>query len=182
MSCPTTRAIKGWTEDAHGNRLIRFRRRVEAISRTIVKRPVSITVALVFIFTLFTQTEVAEAGPFHDFFRALRSSIAHPEQKSRPHRSSRKEHNETPPSDAANSQTTGHQVAGPPDGHNVRVAKATSAPEQEWSNLPYGTPVPGKQGLVTSPFSPENGYIDVHGFPPGTPVQDPYTGKIFLTP
>ena len=163
-------------EGAHGNRLIRFRLRVEAISRTIVKRPVPITVAF-FIFTLSTQTEVAESGPFHDFFRALRSSIAHPEQKSRPHRSSRKEHNGTPTSDASNSQ-----IAGPPDGHNVRVAKATSATEQEWSNLPYGTPVPGKQGLVTSPFSPDSGYVDVHGCPPGTPVKDPYTGKIFLTP
>ncbi len=168
-------------QDAHGNRLIRFRLRVEAISRTIVKRPVPITVALVAIFTLFSETEVAESGPFHDFFKALRGSIAPPEQKSRPHRSSRKEHNETPPSDAANNQSTG-KIAGPPDGHNVRVAKAPSAPEQEWSNLPYGTPVVGKQGLVTSPFSPENGYIDVHGFPPGTPVKDPYTGKIFLTP
>src|SRR4029077_20300655 len=89
-------------QDAHGNRLIRFRPRVEAISRTIVKRPVPITVALVALFTLFSETEVAESGPFHDFFKALRGPIAPPEQKSRPHRSSRKEHNETPPSDAAN--------------------------------------------------------------------------------
>jgi hypothetical protein len=49
-------------------------------------------------------------------------------------------------------------------------------------DLRYGTPVPGKNGFVTSPFSPDAGYIDVRGFSPGTPVKDPYTGKVFLTP
>jgi hypothetical protein len=29
---------------------------------------------------------------------------------------------------------------------------------------------------------PDSGYIDVHSFPPGTEIKDPYTGKIFLTP
>ena len=37
-------------------------------------------------------------------------------------------------------------------------------------------------GLVTSPFAPDGGYVDVTGFPPGTAVEDPYTGKVFLTP
>jgi len=45
-----------------------------------------------------------------------------------------------------------------------------------------GTPVPGKAWLVTSPFAPDGGYVDVTGFPRGTAVEDPYTGKIFLTP
>jgi hypothetical protein len=46
----------------------------------------------------------------------------------------------------------------------------------------YGTPVPGKTDLVTSPFASDSGYVDVTGFPPATAVEDPYTGKIFLTP
>ena len=46
----------------------------------------------------------------------------------------------------------------------------------------YGTPVQGKPGFVTSPHAPYSGYVDVRGFPPGTEVKDPYTGKIFLVP
>jgi hypothetical protein len=59
---------------------------------------------------------------------------------------------------------------------------ATAVRKNGKSDLPYGIPVPGKQGLVTSPFSPDSGYIDVRSFPPGTEVKDPYTGKSFLTP
>ncbi len=53
------------------------------------------------------------------------------------------------------------------------------APKQEY---PYGKAVPGKPGFVTSPHAPYSGYVDVRGFPPGTEVKDPYTGKIFLVP
>jgi len=49
-------------------------------------------------------------------------------------------------------------------------------------DISYGTPVPGKAGFVTSPHSPYAGYVDVRGFPPGTEVKCPYSGKIFLVP
>ena len=134
--------------------------------------------------TLMTGTDVAKAGPFRDFFRSLRGAIDHPTEKPRPHRSNRTrhKHNETPPSDAPTSQTSASPIPAPPGQRDVRVAKAASGANQQKTDLSYGTPVPGKPGLVTSPFGSDGGYVDVTGFPPGTAVEDPYTGKIFLTP
>ncbi|HEY4256449.1 MAG TPA: hypothetical protein VGM66_04470 [Candidatus Udaeobacter sp.] len=147
----------------------------------LVKRSVRRIGVWLSIFGLITAIDLAEAGPFRDFFTALRSAIAHPNEKPRRHRTAHK-HNETPPSDASNNQSAGAPVPAPPDQRNVRMAKAASEANQKKTNLPYGTPVPGKEWLVTSPFAPDSGYVDVTGFPPGTPVEDPYTGKIFLTP
>ena len=146
-----------------------------------MKRSVLAIVVWLSIFALFATTEVAEGGPFENFFRAVRRSIAHPEAKPRSHRSSRK-HNETPPSNASNNQTSDSPVPAPPGQGDVRWAKAASGAIQQKTELPYGTPVPGKPGLVTSPFAPDSGAVEVTGFPPGTAVEDPYTGKIFLTP
>jgi hypothetical protein len=148
----------------------------------VVKGPLRIIVVWLSMFALFTATDVAEAGPFRDFFRALRRATAHAQPKPPSHRSSRKQNNEAPPSDAPTSQTSGSPVAAPPNGRNVRAAKTAPVAKKGKSSLLYGTPVPGKQGLVTSPFSPDSGYIDVRSFPPGTEVKDPYTDKIFLTP
>jgi hypothetical protein len=76
---------------------------------------------------------------------------------------------------------------------NAAVTNAISSPANPFAtptpvpvaaprDLPYGTPVPGKPGFVTSPHSPAAGYVDVRGFPPGSEVKDPYSGKIFLVP
>jgi hypothetical protein len=48
--------------------------------------------------------------------------------------------------------------------------------------LPYGKPVSGKPGYLTSPYAPAQGYVDVRGFPPGTEVKCPYTGRLFSVP
>jgi type IV secretory pathway VirB10-like protein len=83
-----------------------------------------------------------------------------------------------PPSDAT--QTT-EPPPPPPPPHSDSTAKPTG-PATTKKDYPYGTPVPGKPGFVTSPHAPYSGYVDVRGFPPGTEVKDPYTGKIFLVP
>ena len=51
---------------------------------------------------------------------------------------------------------------------------ADQCANQPITALVYGTSVPGKPGLVISPFAPDSGYVDE--------VEDPYTDKIFLTP
>ena len=65
----------------------------------------------------------------------------------------------------------------------VVVKRAAAVPpEKAKGDMPYGIPVPGHKGMVTSPYSPEGNYIDVSGFAPGSAVRDPFTGKIFLVP
>lgn len=49
------------------------------------------------------------------------------------------------------------------------------------SAAPYASPVPDKAGFVYSPHNPKF-LIDVRGFPPGTEVNDPNTGKLFKVP
>ena len=126
---------------------------------------------------------LAESGPFENFFHKLRRAFSEPQHRST-HRSSHKQADETTKTtNPTNPESTAHdsdRVSVPPSERNTRTA--TRAVSKKGEDLRYGTPVPGKNGFVTSPFSPDAGYIDVRGFAPGTPVTDPYTGKIFLTP
>ena len=163
---------------------------MQAVSFRVMKPPLHTIVMYLSIFALFGAPDIGQAGPFEDFLKSIRNSFARPAPKPRsppPRRSSPKQSNETPPSgapDTSNNQTSPSPTPtpAPPNLNNIRVAKATAARRNRNSDLPYGIPVPGKQGLVTSPFSPDSGYIDVRSFPPGTEVRDPYTGKSFLTP
>jgi len=60
---------------------------------------------------------------------------------------------------------------------------SAAAMEKAKVDLPYGIPVPGRKGMVTSPYTPgEEKYVDVTGFASGSVVKDPYRGKLFLVP
>jgi hypothetical protein len=131
-----------------------------------------------------TATHPTKAGPFTHFFRALHSAIAQPTQPNEKPRShpTKDKHDRSSASNASNPHALDSQVPAPPNRHNVVAASETSDADGQETDKQYGVPVPGKSGLVVSPFAPDSGYVDVSGFPPGTKVRDPYTDKIFLTP
>ena len=54
-----------------------------------------------------------------------------------------------------------------------------AAPKED---LPFGSKVIGKPGMVYSPYAPDKGWVDVDGLRPGTKVKCPYTGKNFRVP
>jgi hypothetical protein len=143
-----------------------------------------VTMAILLVGVAIVGAETNQPGPFERFFRSLRRAFNQPPQTSHPHshpsrqgsKSATATQSATPTSTAAeNSGATA-----PPNERNTRTA--TKASSKKGDDFRYGIPVPGKNGFVTSPYAPDSGYIDVRGFQPGTPVKDPYTGKIILTP
>jgi|CZKQ01.1.fsa_nt_gi hypothetical protein len=71
----------------------------------------------------------------------------------------------------------------PPPQLDTTAAPSASPAHVAKGDLPYGIPLPGKPGYVTSPYVPGS-IIDVRGMAPGTEVKDPYTDfkKIFRVP
>jgi hypothetical protein len=134
---------------------------------------------------VFFGLSSAHAGPL-DFLRRIGKSIAHP-----------RHHQRTPPrtpSKRDNSTTVKRNDLRPPELKEpeptespapittARTASSVAPSRRPRTDLPYGVPVPNKPGFVISPYSPNTGYVDIRGFPSGTEVKDPYTGKVFITP
>jgi hypothetical protein len=139
----------------------------------------------------------AVAGnPIGDFFKRLGDSIAHPRSTPAPRRKLQKSTTGKKRDDnsPATPQDAPPEVSVPPTPtptpmripmpvpQVVRAADGVPPSKSQRRDLPYGIPVPNKTGFVTSPYAPKSGYVDVRGFPSGTEVKDPYTGKTFLTP
>lgn len=134
----------------------------------------------------------AQADPVGDFFKRLGDSIA--KAGKRPDKTAVRPKKRNPKKTGGdfNAQPDAHEEVGTqeladavspsPTQPSVRIAAAAPPAKGKRGDIPYGIPVPGKQGFVTSPFAPDAGFVDVRKFSPGTEVVDPYTGKVFLTP
>ena len=150
------------------------------ISCSMHRRLTRLIIAFSFV-AFLTTSDVANARSFLDFLKAVGNSIAHPQKKSRTPGTKSKEAPKAPNKDVAATPTP-TVAAASPGPQNVRSASAAPQSKGGKGDTPYGIPVPGKQGFVTSPFAPEAGYVDVRKFPPGTEVKDPFSGKIFRAP
>jgi hypothetical protein len=136
------------------------------------------------------RTDSAVAGSVGDFFKALGNSLAHPGQHATPRPKTGPKRTkpgdktvpaDTPPASTATPMASLAPVPTPAP-PSVRVASVPPDRKNSKRDIPYAIPVPNKPGFVTSPYAPKQGLVDVRGFPSGTEVTDPYTGKIFLTP
>ena len=126
--------------------------------------------------------DIAQASdPVGDFFRRLGNSLAHPQKHPRKKTSttSTAKNQKNAKTDEENTSPTPTPTPGE---ESKRATSATVDAKGKKRDVPYGIPVPNKPGFVTSPFAPNGGYVDVRGFPSGTEVKDPYTGKVFLSP
>ena len=145
---------------------------------------------------LFLSGSFVNAGPVGDFFKKVGHSISKPLQSQPPPQSTRPQPANTPQATrrrtlraapaAAATPSGAAQPSHPPKEEEVTgTVRRLSAADMEKAKagLPYGIPVPGRKGMVTSPYLPEEDkYIDVTDFASGSVVKDPYTGKFFLVP
>ena len=153
---------------------------------------------LLAISLLFLNGSFVNAGPVGDFFKKVGHSISKPlqSQSPPPPQSTRPQPANTPqatrrrtsraaPAAAATAPAVGQPSHPPKEEELTGSVRPISAADiaKAKAGLPYGIPVPGRKGMVSSPYLPEEDkYIDVTGFASGAVVKDPYTGKFFLVP
>ena len=155
---------------------------------------------LVMIPLLVLSGPYVNAGPVGDFFKKVGQSISKPLQRQpqpepepqstrvqpakTPH-ATRRSTSRTAPAAAATSPAVDQPSHPAKEEQSTGPVRSVSAAdiEKAKAGLPYGIPVPGRKGMVTSPYTPDEGkYVDVTGFASGSVVKDPYTGKFFLVP
>jgi hypothetical protein len=153
---------------------------------------------LLVIALLFLSGPFVNAGPVGDFLKKVGQSISKPLQhepqpepqstRSQPTKTShaaRRSTSRTVPAAAATESAVAQPSQAPKGEESTDTVRGVSAADLEKAKagLPYGIPVPGRKGMVTSPYTPDEGkYVDVTDFASGSVVKDPYTGKFFLVP
>jgi hypothetical protein len=152
---------------------------------------------LLVIGLLFLSGSFVNAGPVGDFFKKVGQSISKPLQHEpqpppqseptrvqptkTPHATRRSTSRAAPATSPAVEQPSQPSK----EEESTRTVRSVSAADVQKikAGLPYGIPVPGRKGMVTSPYTPDEGkYVDVTGFASGSIIKDPYTGKFFLVP
>jgi hypothetical protein len=149
-------------------------------------------ISLLVVALFFLSGQCANADPVGDFFKKVGQSVskafqpqpqpAHPQtEKTRvSRRATSRKSNAAAPQPSAPEETPQPAKEGK---STPGMLPASAAPvEKAKGDMPYGIPVPGRKGMVTSPYLPEGNYIDVSAFAPGSAVKDPYTGKLFRVP
>lgn len=140
-------------------------------------------VAVLAVTGLMAGSSLVEANPFTRFLYTVR----HPRHR---HAMSHWQHRPDPAAPSPSPPAVAAQVASDTPKRGIgarqiptRATSRFSAVRKEPSGLlPNGILVADKPGFVKSPYPPGDAVIDVRGFPKGTRVQDPFTGKTFITP
>jgi hypothetical protein len=153
---------------------------------------------LLVIAFFFFGGSLVMAGPVGDFFKKIGQSVSKPlrPEPQAPPQPTHPQPAKTPhPTRRSTSRAASAAAATTPavaeQSHSAKQEESSGTPrnvsaadiEKIKAGLPYGVPVPGRKGMVTSPYTPEEGkYVDVTGLTSGSVVKDPYTGKFFLVP
>jgi hypothetical protein len=128
------------------------------------------------------------ANPVGDFFKRVGRSISNLGKSPTPTPTPRRPREDTRSGTVAEKKDIQNLPAATPivtpTPTPMEIRPATIAPpdRRRSRDLPYGVAVPNRPGLVTSPYAPNEGFVDVRAFPKSTEVMDPFTGKVFLTP
>lgn len=144
--------------------------------------PVRLVVVWATIGLLVSGATTVEANPFARFLYSIRHRHHQPVASHR-HKHAGKAASATDQETASVRSDTTEQKSAEPLGATTSGGTASSRATNETNRqLPIGISVPNKPGFVKSPYTHDQALIDVRGFPSGTRVKDPYTGKTFVTP